>query len=398
MMIPLADRINRLAESETLAMARKSRELKALGHQVINLSIGEPDFFTPDNVKRAAKDAIDNNASFYTPVNGNLDLREAICQKLKRDNGLDYKADQIVVSTGAKQSIANAVLCLANPGDDVIVPAPFWVSYREIVKMADANEVLIHAGIDQDYKITPGQLEKAITPATKLFIFSSPCNPTGSVYSHEELKELAAVFSRHPHVFIISDEIYERINFLGTHSSLAAFDDIRERVILINGVSKGFAMTGWRIGYMAAHREIAQACTKLQGQVTSGTSSISQHAALEAMLTDPAQTLPMLEKFRERRDLMIRLLGDIPGLITNEPQGAFYLFPNVRYYFGKSYGDATIGNAADLSMYLLNTVYVATVPGDAFGDPDCIRLSYATSNELLVEAVSRIKQALESLK
>lgn len=394
----LSDRINRLAESETLAMARKSRELKALGHEVINLSIGEPDFFTPDNIKKAAKVAIDNNATFYTPVNGNLDLRQAICEKLMRDNGLNYHPDQIVVSTGAKQSIANAMMCLANPGDEVIVPAPYWVSYREIVKMAEAKAVVVKAGIEQDYKITPQQLEAAITPRSKVFIFSSPCNPSGSVYTYDELKELAKVFARHPGLFIISDEIYELINFTGAHASLAQFKEIHDRVLLVNGVSKGFAMTGWRIGYLAARKEIAQACTKFQGQVTSGTCSIAQKAALEAMKTDPATSRPMLEKFLERRDLMIDMLKDIPGLQTNEPQGAFYLFPNIRSYFGKSDGTNTISNADDLSMYLLNKVYVAVVPGDAFGDPDCIRLSYATSNELLIEAVERIKSALAALK
>jgi aspartate aminotransferase len=397
-MIQLSDRINRLAESETLAMSRKSRELKELGHQVINLSIGEPDFFTPDNIKEAAKTAIDNNFSFYTPVNGNLDLRKAICSKLKRDNKLTYEPDQIVVSTGAKQSIANAVLCLVNPGEEMIIPAPYWVSYREIAKMAEAEQVVIHAGIENDFKITAKQLEAAITPKSKLIIFSSPCNPTGSVYSKEELAQLAAVFARHPHVYILADEIYEHINFMGTHESIAQFDEISDRVILVNGVSKGFAMTGWRIGYMAAHKHIAQACTKLQGQVTSGTCSIAQKAAVEAMLTDPAETRMMLDKFRERRDLMVSLLSEIPGFIVNVPMGAFYLFPDITYYFGKSDGETTIHDASDLSMYILNKVYVALVPGDAFGNPDCIRISYATSNELLVEAVNRIKAALEKLK
>ncbi len=397
-MIQLADRINRLAESETLAMSRKSRELKESGHQVINLSIGEPDFFTPENIKDAAKTAIDKNFSFYTPVNGNLDLRKAICSKLKRDNELTYEPDQIVVSTGAKQSIANAVLCLVNPGEEMIIPAPYWVSYREIAKMAEAEQVVIHAGIENDFKITAEQLEAAITPKSKLFIFSSPCNPTGSVYSKNELAQLAAVFARHPQVYILADEIYEHINFMGTHESIAQFEEITDRVILVNGVSKGFAMTGWRIGYMAANKHIAQACTKLQGQITSGTCSIAQKAAVEAMLTDPAETHLMLEKFRERRDLMVSLLSEIPGFKVNVPQGAFYLFPDITYYFGKSDGITTIHNASDLSMYLLNKVYVALVPGDAFGNPDCIRISYATSNELLVEAVNRIKAALEKLK
>jgi aspartate aminotransferase len=393
----LSDRINRLSESETLAMARKSRELKALGHNVINLSLGEPDFFTPANIKNAGKSAIDNNHSFYTPVNGYLELRQAICGKLKRDNGLEYGPDQIVVSTGAKQSIANAVLCLVNPGEEVIVPSPFWVSYREIVKMAEGTEVTITAGIDNDFKITARQLEEAITPKTKLFMFSSPCNPTGSVYSREELRQLAEVFARHPHVYILADEIYEHINFSGKHESIAQFGEIRDRVIIINGVSKGFAMTGWRLGYMASNLEIAKACNKLQGQVTSGTCSIAQMAGVEAMNTDPAETRPMLDKFRERRDLVLSLLKEIPGIKTNEPQGAFYVFANVSTFFGKSDGTTKIEDAPALCMYLLNKVFVALVPGDAFGDPECIRLSYATSNDLLVEAIQRIKQALEEL-
>lgn len=397
-MNPLSDRINRLSESETLAMARKSRELKALGHNVINLSLGEPDFFTPDNIKEAGKSAIDNNYSFYTPVNGYLELRQAICEKLKRDNGLEYGPDQIVVSTGAKQSIANAVLCLVNPGEEVIVPSPFWVSYREIVKMAEGVEVNITAGIEHDFKITAKQLEAAITPKTKLFMFSSPCNPTGSVYSREELRELAAVFARHPHVYILADEIYEHINFSGKHESIAQFEEVRDRVIIINGVSKGFAMTGWRLGYMASNLEIAKACNKLQGQVTSGTCSIAQMAGVEAMKTDPAETRSMLEKFLERRDLVLSLLKEIPGIETNEPQGAFYVFANVSSFFGKSDGKTRIEDAPGLCMYLLNKVYVAMVPGDAFGDPECIRLSYATSNDLLVEAIQRIRHALAELK
>ncbi len=394
----LSDRIHKVSESETLAMSRKSRELKALGHQVINLSIGEPDFFTPDNIKEAAKNAIDQNHSFYTPVNGTQELREAICAKLRRDNGLDYKPEQVVVSTGAKQSIANVVLCMVNPGEEVIVPAPFWVSYREIIRMAEGTEVYVKSGIETNFKITPDQLEKVITPKSKLFIFSSPCNPSGSVYSREELEGLADVFAKHPHVYVLSDEIYEHINFSGKHESIAQFEKIRDRVILINGVSKGFAMTGWRIGYMAAHQHIAQACTKLQGQITSGASAISQKAAVEAMKTDPSETHAMLEQFRERRDLVISLMSDIPGIQTYEPMGAFYLFPNVRSYFGTSDGSTTINNSTDLCMYILNKVFVALVPGDAFGDPDCVRLSYAASNELLVEAVERIKTALATLK
>lgn len=379
-------------------MSRKSRELKARGHDVINLSLGEPDFFTPDKIKQAGKTAIDQNYSFYTPVNGYLELRQAICTKLKRDNKLVFEPDQIVVSTGAKQSIANAVLCLVNPGEEVIVPSPFWVSYREIVKMAEGTEVTIRAGIENDFKISPEQLEGAISKKTKLFMFSSPCNPTGSVYSREELRQLAKVFARHPHVYILADEIYEHINFSGKHESIAQFEEIRERVIIINGVSKGFAMTGWRLGYMAASQEIAKACNKLQGQVTSGTCSIAQMAGIEAMNTDPKETLPMLEKFRERRDLVLSLLKDIPGIQTNEPQGAFYIFANVSAFFGKSDGTTSVENAGDLCMYLLNKVFVAVVPGDAFGDPECIRLSYATSNDVLTEAIKRLETALKNLK
>ncbi len=397
-MVQLSDRINKLSESETLAMSRMSRELKAEGHDVINLSVGEPDFFTPDNIKTSAKQAIDDNYSFYTPVNGYQDLREAICRKLARDNELSYTPDQIVVSTGAKQSIANAVLCLANPGDEVIVPTPYWVSYRELVKMAEATAVYIQAGIGNDFKITPRQLENAITANTKLFIYSSPCNPTGSVYSKEELRALADVFAKHPQIFIIADEIYEHINFSGRHESIAQFAAIKDQVILVNGVSKGFAMTGWRLGYMAAHPEIAKACTKLQGQVTSGTSSISQRAALAAMETDPAHTKGMLDKFRERRDLVISLLTDVPGTATNTPQGAFYLFINVKSYFGRSDGTQTIRDANDLCMHLLKKAHIALVPGGAFGDDECVRLSYATSNELLTEAIKRMKKALSQLK
>lgn len=397
-MNPLSDRINILSESETLAMSRKSRELKAQGHDVINLSLGEPDFFTPEKVKEAAKEAIDQNFSFYTPVNGYAELRQAICDKLKRDNDLHYDPDQIVVSTGAKQCIANTVLALVNPGEEILIPAPYWVSYREIAKMAESKAVYIEAGIANDFKITPAQLEEAISPKTKLFMFSSPCNPTGSVYTREELKGLARVFARHPHVYIMADEIYELINFEGKHESIAQFEEIRDRVILINGVSKGFAMTGWRVGYLAARIDIAKACNKLQGQFTSGSCSIAQRAALKAMETDPAETRHMLEKFRERRDLVLGLLKDIPGMKINQPKGAFYVFPDISAYFGTSSGNTHIGNANDLCMYLLNTAHVALVPGDAFGDPNCMRFSYATSDNLLIEAVDRIKKALAILK
>lgn len=397
-MIALSHRITQLSESETLAMARKSRELKAQGFDVINLSLGEPDFFTPDYVKEAAKRAIDENYSFYTPVNGYVELRQAICNKLKRDNQLEFVPDQIVVTTGAKQALINALLCLVNPGEEVIVAAPYWVSYRDMVKLAEGEAVYVKAGIESDFKVTPEQLEAAITPKTRMFMFSSPCNPTGSVYTRQELKALAEVFERHPQVYILSDEIYEHINFSGKHESIAQFESVRERVIIINGVSKGFAMTGWRVGYLAAHIDIAKACTKLQGQFTSGTNSIAQRATIAAMEADPANTYLMLEKFRERRDLVLELIKDIPGMITNTPEGAFYVFPNVKAYFGKTDGETVVKDAPDLCMYLLNKAQVALVPGDAFGDPECIRFSYATSNDLLVEAVARMKKALAELK
>lgn len=395
----LSNRINYLSESETLAMSKKSRELKEKGFDVINLSLGEPDFFTPDHIKQAAKEAIDANFSFYTPVSGYLDLRQTICKKLKRDNNLDVKPDQIVVSTGAKQSIANVVLSLVNPGEDVVIPAPYWVSYKEIIKLAEANAVYVTATIENDFKITAEQLEAAITPKTKLFIFSTPCNPTGSVYSKEELSKLAKVFAKHKNVFIISDEVYEHINFVGHHESLGQFEEIKDRVITVNGISKGFAMTGWRLGYIAAPKEIAAACDKLQGQFTSGTCSITQRAAIAALDSDPkVVTSVMLNVFRERRDLVLKHLNEIPGFKTNVPEGAFYIFPDISYYFGKTDGTTVIKNAADLCNYILDKAFVAIVPGDAFGDPNCIRFSYATSNELLVEACKRIKNLLVGLK
>ena len=396
----LSNRINQLSESETLAMSRKCRELKTMGNNVINLSLGEPDFNTPDYIKNAAKKAIDENFTFYPPVAGYADLREAICKKLKRDNNLEYTSDQIVVSTGAKQSIANVVMSLVNPGEEVILPAPYWVSYKEVVKVAEGKSVFIPTRIEQEFKVTPGQIEAAITPKTKLIIFSSPCNPTGSVYTREELNKMADMLVKHPTVYIIADEIYEHINFVGKHESLAQFGAIKDRVILVNGVSKGFAMTGWRIGYIAAPKIIAQACDKLQGQFTSGASSIAQKAAQEAIGSDPdtAELRNMKKAFLERRDLMLQLLGEIPGMKLNHPDGAFYIFPDISSYFGKSDGTTKINNANDLCMYILNTVYVATVPGDAFGDPNCMRFSYATSKENLIEAVKRIKSALAKLK
>jgi aspartate aminotransferase len=382
-------------------MSRKSRELKAEGHDVINLSLGEPDFFTPDYIKDAAKEGIDKNFTFYPPVSGYEDLRKAICTKLKRDNNLDYDCHQIVVSTGAKQSIANVVLSLVNPGDEVLLPAPYWVSYKEIVKVAEGKSVFINATIENNFKITPSQLEASITPKTRLMIYSSPCNPTGSVYSRDELKGIAGVLARYPYITIIADEIYEHINFVGKHESICQFDFIKNQVVLVNGVSKGFAMTGWRIGYIAAPLEIAKACDKLQGQFTSGTCSIAQRAALKAVSTDPASTpdmTTMKQAFLERRDLMLQILSEIPGMKLNHPDGAFYIFPDISFYFGKSDGNYTISNSNDLCMYLINKVYVALVPGEAFGDPNCIRFSYATNKENLIEAVKRIKSALKELK
>ncbi len=397
----LSDRINMLSESETLAMTRKSRELRAKGYDVINLSIGEPDFNTPEFIKDAAKAAIDQNKTHYPPVPGYPELREAICEKLKRDNGLDSAPEQIVVSGGAKHSIANVMLCLVNKGDEVIVPAPYWVSYKEIIKLAEGIPVVVQATLDNDFKITAEQIKAAITPKTKMLIYSSPCNPTGSVYTGEELKAIAEVIAAHPGIYIISDEIYELIRFEGTHESIAQFDFIKDRVITINGVSKGFAMTGWRVGYMAAPLEIAKACDKLQGQVTSATCSISQYASIEAMKTDPAtnkEIRRMVETFRERRDLVFGLLEEIPGFRNNVPEGAFYFFPNVREYYGKKFGDQEINNSTDLCMYLLNHAHVALVPGDAFGNPDCIRISYAASKKLLITAITRISEALSELK
>ncbi len=397
----LSDRINMLSESETLAMTRKSRELRAKGYDVINLSIGEPDFNTPEFIKDAAKAAIDQNRTHYPPVPGYPELREAICEKLKRDNGLDYAPEQIVVSGGAKHSIANVMLCLVNKGDEVIVPAPYWVSYKEIIKLAEGIPVVVEATLDNDFKITAEQIKAAITPKTKMLIYSSPCNPTGSVYTKEELKAIAEVIAAHPGIYIISDEIYELIRFEGTHESIAQFDFIKDRVITINGVSKGFAMTGWRVGYMAAPLEIAKACDKLQGQVTSATCSISQYASIEAMKTDPAtnkEIRRMVETFRERRDLVFGLLEEIPGFRNNVPKGAFYFFPNVSEYYGKKFGDQEINNSTDLCMYLLNHAHVALVPGDAFGNPDCIRISYAASKKLLITAITRISEALSELK
>ena len=397
----LSNRILNMAESETLAMTSKARELKAQGKDVISLSIGEPDFDTPEVVKEAAKKAIDQNFTHYPPVPGYADLREAICTKFKRDNNLDFKPEQIVVSTGAKQSIYQLVQCLVNPGDEVIIPTPFWVSYKEIVRVAEGKCVYVKTLIENDFKVTPEQIEQAITPRTKLIMFSSPSNPTGMLYTKEELRGIADVVARHENLFVMADEIYEHINFVGHHESIAQFDDIKDRVITVNGVAKGFAMTGWRIGFIAAPTVIAKACNKLQGQVTSATCSIAQKAATCAMLMDPTTSddiINMRDTFLKRRDMVYRLLTDIPGLKVRLPQGAFYFFPDVSSYFGKSFGSIKINNSTDLCMYLLNEANVATVMGSAFGDDNCIRLSYATSEELLVEALRRIKEALLKLK
>ena len=394
----LSKRINNLSESQTIKMAKLGRELAAKGIDVINLSFGEPDFNTPDEVKQAAKKAIDENYSYYTPVSGYPELRKAIAEKLKRENDLDYTFDQIVVSTGAKQSLANSVMCLVDPGDEVIVPTPYWVSYSEMIKLAEGESVFINATVDTDFKITAEQLEAAITPKTKLFMFSSPCNPTGSVYTHEELASLAAVFERYPNIYIISDEIYEHINFVDKHASIASFPAIKDRVIVINGFSKAYAMTGWRVGYIAANKEIANACDKLQGQITSGTSSISQRAALAAYQAGLETVLQMRDEFKKRRDVVYELLKDIPNVKVNLPQGAFYFFPEVKSYFNKSYNGNVIRDAEELCLYLLNEAHVSVVTGEAFGNADCIRISYAAAENELREAVARIKEALSKLK
>jgi aspartate aminotransferase len=397
----LADRILSMDESATLAMTRKSRELKDKGVDVIALSIGEPDFNTPLRVKDAGKLAIDNNITHYPPVPGLPALREGIAKKLKRDNGLDYNASQIVVSNGAKQSIANVLFSILNEGDEVIVPEPYWVSYPSMIDLAGGKSVYINAGIAQDFKVTPEQIENAITPKTKAFLFNSPSNPTGSVYTENEIAEIAELFTRHPDIVIISDEIYELIIFDGLHKSLAEYPEIKDQVVIVNGVSKGFAMTGWRIGYIAAPQFIADACTKLQGQYTSGAGTISQMAALEAVNTYPSDSeeLKMMNKsFIERRDLVINLMKDIPGIKTNIPQGAFYLFPDVSSYFGKKAGNYIISNGSDLCMYLLEQAHVALVPGDSFGAPDCIRISYAASKEELTEAIKRIAEAMKKIR
>ena len=397
----LSDRITRLSESATLEMTRKSRELKAQGKDIITLSIGEPDFDTPEEIKKAGIEAINNNITHYPPVPGFLELRQAIADKLKRDNKLNYNVSQIIVSNGAKQSLTNIFMVLLDTGDEVIIPSPYWVSYPEMIKMADGTPVFIDAGIETDFKVTPEQIESAITPKTKAFLFNSPSNPTGSVYTRAELKALADVFEKYPDIVIVSDEIYELILFSGKHESLAQFESINDRVIVVNGVSKGFAMTGWRIGYVAAPQFLADALIKLQGQYTSGPGTISQMAATKAMQIEPTsseQVNNMVSSFKSRRDLLIKLMKDIPGIKLTIPDGAFYLFPDVSSYYGKKDGNTIINNSSDLCIYLLNKAHVALVPGEAFGSPRCVRLSYATSNELIIEAIKRIKEALEELQ
>lgn len=393
----LSSLLDRFNEPETLKMAKLGRELRAKGFDITDLSLGEPDFDTPDHIKSAASKAIADNYSHYTPVAGYLDLREAICTKLKRDNGLDYTPDQVIVSTGAKQSIFNTVMSIVDAGDEVIIPTPYWVTYSEIVKMAGGVVKFVHTSLENGYKITPAELEAAITSNTKLFMFSSPCNPSGAVYSKEELKALAEVFKKHPGIFIMSDEIYEFINYVGKHESIAQFGFLKERVIIVNGLSKGYAMTGWRLGYIAAHPAIAKACEKIQGQTTSGANAVTQRAAIAALTGDSKPSAMMVEEFTKRRKRVMELLKEIPGIACSEPEGAFYVFPDVKRYFGKSDGEETIANADDLCMYLLNKAHVSTVTGKAFGEPDCIRISFANSMANIEKGFSRIKEALAKL-
>ncbi len=397
-MTSLSNRIQNLSESQTIKMAKLGRELSAKGIDVINLSFGEPDFNTPQYIKDAAKEAMDQNYTYYTPVSGYPELRKAIAEKLKRENNLDYSFDEIVVSTGAKQALANAIMCLVNPGDEVIVPTPYWVSYSEMIKLAEGETVLIKTTLENNFKLTPAQLEAAITPKTKVFMFSSPCNPSGSVYSKDELAGLVKVFEKHPQIYILSDEIYEHINFVDKHESIAQFASVKDRTIIINGFSKAFAMTGWRIGYSASNKEIATAADKLQGQITSGTCSITQRAGIAACNGGLESVNQMKNAFYKRRSIVYKMLSEIPGVKTNLPEGAFYFFPDVSAYFGKSDGTTTIKDAMDLSIYILNEAHVSTVSGDGFGADECIRISYAASEEKLVEAVTRISDALAKLK
>ncbi|MFA6128492.1 MAG: pyridoxal phosphate-dependent aminotransferase [Bacteroidales bacterium] len=394
----VSKRLQALAVSETLAMAQKSRELRSQGFDIIDLSLGEPDFNTPEHIKEAGIEAIRQNFTHYPPVPGYPDLRQAIVTKMKRDSGLDFTPDQVVVSNGAKQSIGNVLLSTVDPGDEVIIPAPYWVSYPEIIKMAEGKAVIIHAGIEQNFKITAAQLEKAITPKTRAFLFSSPSNPTGEIYSRKELSGLAAVFEKHPQILIISDEIYEYINYDGKHESISQFDSVRDRVAIINGVSKGYAMTGWRIGYMAGPLWLAKACQKLQGQYTSGASTIAQKASIAGLLGDQSVIGTMVSEFKMRRDLVVRRLSAIPGIRTNNPPGAFYVLPEVTSFYGKTDGKLVVRDECDLVMYLLNEAHVALVSGTAFGAPGCIRISYSTSQEIINKAIDRIAEALSRLK
>lgn len=397
-MAQLSNRLNRLAPSATLAMSQKSGEMKAQGIDVINMSVGEPDFNTPDHIKEAAKKAIEDNYSRYSPVPGYADLRKAVVEKLKRENGLDYTVNEVLVSNGAKQSVCNTVMALVNPGDEVIIPAPYWVSYPQMVKLAGGEPVIVNAGFEQNFKMTPEQLEAAITPKTRMLILCSPSNPTGSVYTKEELAGLAEVIKKYEDLFVLADEIYEHINYMGKHESIAQFPRMKERAIIVNGVSKAYAMTGWRIGYIAAPEWIVKGCNKLQGQYTSGPCSVSQKAA-EAAYSMPQDCVEEMRKaFERRRNLIVELAKDIPGLEVNVPQGAFYLFPKCSSFYGKSDGEHTINNSTDLAMYLLEVGHVATVGGDAFGDSECFRMSYATSDENIREAMSRIKNVLAKLK
>ena len=397
-MTQLSDRLNRLAPSATLAMSQKSGEMKAQGIDVINMSVGEPDFNTPEHIKEAAKKEIDENYSRYSPVPGYIELRKAIVNKLKNENGLEYSTNEILVSNGAKQSVCNTVMALVNDGEEVIIPAPYWVSYPQMVKLAGGVPVIVEAGFEQNFKMTPEQLEAAITPKTKLLILCSPSNPTGSVYSAEELEKLAEVIKKHENMYVLADEIYEHINYVGKHSSIAHVDGMRERTIIVNGVSKAYAMTGWRIGFIAAPEWIVKGCNKLQGQYTSGPCSVSQKAAEAAYTTSQECVETMRKAFERRRDLIVELASQIPGLEVNKPEGAFYLFPKCSSFFGKSYNGKTINNSTDLAMFLLEVGHVATVGGDAFGDPYCFRMSYATSDENIREAMKRIKETLALLK
>lgn len=391
----LSDRILNMSTSATLAMAAKASELRAKGKDIIGLSLGEPDFKTPEYIKDAAIEAINNNYSSYTPVDGYVELKDAIIKKFERDNELTYTHNQIVVSTGAKQSLANLAAVLINKGDEVIIPCPYWVSYVDLVKLNEGIPVEVPTSIDTDFKMTPEQLEAAITSKTKMLWYSSPCNPSGSVYSTEELRALANVLQKHPQITVVSDEIYEHINFTGGHASMAQFEDMYDRTVTVNGVSKAFAMTGWRIGYIGAPEKIARACNKMQGQITSGANSIGQRAAITALIESPAKVQYMIDEFKSRRDLILDLLSDLPGFKTNVPEGAFYVFPNVSYYFGKTLKGKMINSASDFSLFLLEEALVATVDGEAFGNPDCIRLSYAASNEQITEAMARIKTAIK---